>query len=439
MRELRLHPDDVHLGWSHIILEPLDEPGFIGRLVFDDAPKVGTPLVPRYELKKVTVLMSKDPKLNGTFIRLDPKDPTKLVFDPPGGVIGEFRGWTSDGTSAIGIGVEDSANVDVYATSLATGRSRRLSRDPAYVDPVKSSPDDGWSVLMDSRVDDRMMFIAGLPGVPPLTDHVSGVPYAVSSMRNNGNRRFFQPYLLDRYGDRGNYHGQQVNACDKGDVPKPGSGSICDPLWNGRADPAWSPDGTKIVYWQALVTAPSCGGANPLPCPSSTEPGGRRTRLMIADLTTRKAGKPTRVSPVADTVPWGIPFAPGDPFPIRAHLPAGEYTLAGRKAGSAKVVIREDAAKTKITFVSVTYTDYSNEGGNVLNGTERAELVGTDVTWHEDIRLSGAHTGTRRTSEPGGFTVSVALSALADPVFDAKGTMTVTLDGHTYRQPPNGT
>jgi hypothetical protein len=33
----------------------------------------------------------------------------------------------------------------------------------------------------------------------------------------------------------------------------------------------------------------------------------------------------------------------------------------------------------------------------------------------------------------------VALSALADPVFDAKGTMTVTLDGHTYRQPPNGT
>ena len=34
--------------------------------------------------------------------------------------------------------------------------------------------------------------------------------------------------------------------------------------------------------------------------------------------------------------------------------------------------------------------------------------------------------------------MSVALSALADPVFDARGTLTTVLDGHRYTQPQNG-
>jgi hypothetical protein len=440
MRELRLHPDDEHLGWSHIILSPqLAEPAFIGRLVFNATPKNGTPLVPRYELEKVTALQSTDPTLSGTFISIDPNDSKKLRYDEPAGVIGEFRGWSSDGESALGIGLLESDNFDVFSTSLATGRSRRLSSDPAYVDPIKPSPDDQWNVIMDSRVDDRMKFIAGLPGVPPLTDQVEGVAYAVSSMRNNRNRRFFQPYLLDARGDRGDYHGQQLNACGPKDDPKPGSGSICDPLWNGRADPAWSPDGTKVVYWQALVTAPSCGGTNPLPCPNSTEPGGRRTRLMMAKLTTRTTQSPKRIATISDSVPWGIPYHPGDPFPPRRHLPAGSYTLAGTRSGSAAVTITENDAKNAVASVSVTYKNYSNDGENILNGTERAELVGTDVTWHEKLTLTGRHKGTKRTSEPQGFTVSVALSALADPVFDARGTLTTSLDGRTYTQPTNGT
>ena len=439
MRELRLHPDDVHLGWSHIILSPqLAEPAFMGRLAFNESPKTGEPLVPRYELEKVTALQSTDPKLSGTFISVDPDDPQKLSYDDPAGVIGEFRGWSSDGKSALGFGLYESDNFDVFSTRLDTGKSHRLSANPAYVDPLKASPDDEWTVILDSRVDDRMMFIAGLPGVPPLTDHVEGVPYAVSGMRNNRNRRFFQPYLLDRNGDRGDYHGQQLNACGEGDDPKPGSGSICDPLWNGRADPAWSPDGTDIVYWQALVTAPSCGGENPLPCPESKEPGGRRTRLMVAKLTSRDPLSPKRVAPISDQIPWGIPFQPGDPYPMRSHLPPGTYTLEGKRSGTAQVTITENEEKNAVASMSVTYADYSNDDVHILNGTERVELVGTDVTWHEDLTLSGKHEGTKKTSSDG-FTVSVALSALADPVFDARGTMTTTIDGRTYRQPQNGT
>ena len=440
MRELRLNPDGVHLGWSHIILAPqLAEPAFMGHLVFDASPHAGTPLVPRYELTHVTALQSTDPARSGTFISVDPNDHKKLLYDDPAGVIGEFRGWSSDGKSALGIGLQDSDNFDVFSTSLATGDSRRLSSNPAYVDPIKASPDDKWNVIMDSRVDDRMMFIAGLPGVPPLTDQVSASTYGVSNIRNNHNRRFFEPYLLDQYGDRGSYRGQQLNACGPKDNPKPGSGSICDTLWNGRADPAWSPDGTNVVYWQALVTSPSCGGVNPLQCPTSTEPGGRRTRLMIAHLTSRSPVKPLTVSPVSDVVPWGIPYHPGDAFPLPAHLPAGSYTLAGKRAGSAAVTITENADKTAVSAVAVSYHGYTNDGANVLNGTESLSAGTNTVTWHENLSLSGAHTGTKRTSEPGGFTLDVALSALADPTFQATGTLTTTLDGHTYSQPKNGT
>src|SRR5947199_1617207 len=131
---------------------------------------------------------------------------------------------------------------------------------------MDSSPDGKWFVIEDTRGSDRQMFLAGMRGLPPLTDLVT--VSAVSSVRNNGDRRFFQPFLLDRYGDRGNYYGQQLNAGNG----KPGSPS--DPNWNAMADPRWSPDGGSVVYWQAQVTSPACGGSNPLPCPPTTEADG---------------------------------------------------------------------------------------------------------------------------------------------------------------------
>ncbi|KAM0548768.1 hypothetical protein ACHAPJ_009764 [Fusarium lateritium] len=96
---------------------------------------------------------------------------------------------------------------------------------------------------------------------PPLVDLVGGILPATS--RNSGVRRFFEPYLLDRFGDRGNYYGQRINGDNKG---VPGSGTINDPEWNGMADPRWSPDSRQLVYWQTHTVSPACGGLNPLPC-----------------------------------------------------------------------------------------------------------------------------------------------------------------------------
>ena len=331
MRELRLSPDGVTLGWSSYSFNSagIGQFSYVGRLVFNPAPSTGEPLVPRYDLTDVFRLFSPAPADQP--FRVDPDHPGEVLFNPLTHGMGELRGFTSDGKEVIGINHPSEANrVDVFATDLATGATRRLTRTE-YTDPIKMSPDDNWYVDLDVNVTGRSMFVAGMRGLPAMNDLVTIA--TVSEMRNNRNRRFFQPMLVDRYGQRGSYRGQQLNA---GDDP-PGSGCVSDPNWNARADPAWSPDGTKVVYWQALVTSPSCGDDNPLPCPDSTEPGGRRTRLMIAHLTSRTPLPARPPPPVPMSASGPPPYVPGAPDPMRPVLPAGTYTLRGKVSGTATI------------------------------------------------------------------------------------------------------
>ena len=79
----------------------------------------------------------------------------------------------------------------MFAANLTTGKVRRLTSNPEYTDPIDISPDDNWTIAMDTRGSGRQLFLAAMRGVPPLTDQVTTA--AVSSVRNNGDRRFFQP------------------------------------------------------------------------------------------------------------------------------------------------------------------------------------------------------------------------------------------------------
>ncbi|WP_460060629.1 TolB-like translocation protein [Streptomyces sp. YKOK-I1] len=430
IRELRLHPDQVHLGFNGITVTGgrLDQYGYFGRLRFAPAPTTGTPLVPRYEVEKVTRLLDASPTRQS--VHVDARDPSRLVFDPSLPGFGELRGFSKDGREVFYVGYPvESSNIDLMAMDLRTGRLRRMTANPGYTDPVDSSPDDRWIVALDTRGYDRMMFTSGMPGIPPITDLLS--TSVVSSVRNNGQRRFFQPYLIDRHGDRGAYQGQQLNYSDT------------SPDWNAGADPRWSPDGTAVAYHERLVSAPSCGGVNPLACPVSTEPGGRRTRLMIARLVDREPVHRRPVQPVSDTVPWGTPYVPGAPVPVRPYPPQGTYTLRGKASGSARVDIVWDDAKTTVKTVSVRYTHYSDDGKGFLAGSESVTRTSTSPTltsldWYSDLtrtNRSGKVLATKTTGTDG-FHVTIDLW---QTVFQATGALTTTVDGHTYHQPANGT
>ena len=74
--------------------------------------------------------------------------------------------------------------------------ARGLRRDFGGFTAVKD-------VDLDVHESERSMFLAGMDGLPPLNDLVTIA--TVSEARNDRNRRFFQPMLVDRLGQRGAY------------------------------------------------------------------------------------------------------------------------------------------------------------------------------------------------------------------------------------------
>ena len=412
-REWRLNPDGVHLGWNTAVQSQagFDEFGSVGRLTFDQAAQA-------YDLIDVTILFSSSPQ----YLPYAVKHGNRLVFNPVA-MVGEFRGWSSDGKGALGIQSYESDSIDAWATSLATGQSHPLTDHAEYTDPMFMSPDGRWLISEQVRGSGRLDFISGMEGVPPITDQLPTTGH-VSGIRNSGERRFFLPYLVNTAVPRAN---QQINAG-------------ADPNWNAAADPVWLADSTAAVWVENLVTSPACGGTNPLPCPVSSEPGGRHSRAMIARFPTLKPSPLTKPAPISDTVPWGTPYTVGQAFPVRPHLPAGTYTLSGRIGGRATVVISENAAHTAIASIQVSYANYDDDLIHVINGTESATASGPAVaptlTFHENLSLSGLQTGSKITSEPDGFSL---FPQVLQNDFQTTGTLTTTIDGTVYSQPANGT
>lgn len=343
--------------------------------------------------------------------------------------MGEFRGFSGRGTEATYVGSPvESSNIDVFAVHLQTGKVRRLTSHPEYCDPVAISPDDQWVAIEDTRGTDRQMWLSGMRNIPPITDLIT--TSVTPATRNSGQQRYFRPYLLDRYGDRGQYFGQKIN----GGQGVAGSGDLDDPEWNAMADPRWSPDGTQVVYWEAQTIIPACGGKNPLPCCPSREPGGRRTRVVLATLSTRKPLKLSAVKPISDEIPWGVPYSPSEANPARLAPPAGNYTLKGTREGYAdvEVVGRNDGS---ISEISVTYYGYSDDGSTLLNGFERVEtstlsLTLTHIDWYSNLTQTGKSTNTKITSSNG---FHLDIDVLTN-IFQANGTLKTTIDGHVYCQ-----
>ncbi|PLB49324.1 saponin hydrolase precursor [Aspergillus steynii IBT 23096] len=423
IRELRIHPDNVHLGFNVFNFNSgkMDQFAYFGRLQFNDSS-----VAPGYDVVKATTLF------DATSPQPISAKNGRLVFNESAIAVGELRGFSGRGKEVIYVGSPlESCNIDVFAADLTTGKVRRLTSHPEYVDPIDISPDDRSQVILDTRGTGRQMFMAGMRGIPPIIDMV--VTTAASSTRNNGARRFFLPWLLDHDGDREDYFGQQINAGGDGSP-----GSINDPNWNAAADPKWSFDGTRIAYTENLVVSPACGGKNPLPCPKSTAPGGRVTRLMVAHLTSREPLNLDPVEPVADEVPWGVPFDESDETPERPYPTSGNYTLHGKSSGTASVSVtyEEDLMKT----VAVTYRNYSDDGKIVIEGSEKVtrtieNLTINKVDWYSDLTSTGEQKATKKTS-PGGFHLEI--DSMTN-IFQANGTLTTTVDGKEWKQPANGT
>ncbi|KAJ4191274.1 hypothetical protein NW759_016678 [Fusarium solani] len=434
LRELRIHPDNVHLGFSSFNTEggQLGQYAYFGRLVFNQNPTTGLPRAPRYDLHNVTRLFNPDGVAPVSV------EGNELFLNPQAISVGELRGSTGRGHQAVYVGnPRESGNTDVFEVHMQTGKVTRLTSHPEYVDPIDISADDEWAVILDTRATHRHMFLAGMRGVPPLTDIVSSS--IITGIRNNGPRRFFQPWILDNFGDRSDYYGQKVNGPGNG---IPGSYDIDDPEWNAMADPRWSPDGTAIAYWQAQTIAPACGGQNPLPCYPSKAPGGRTYRLMMAKLVSREPLSIPPAEEASDEIPWGVPYVPGSDPPPRPTVPAGEYVLKGKVSGFAEVSLIQNPGSNSVGQVVAIYHDYSHDGLRVINGWENVTEVVISplvnlVHWYSDlVQTDKDGELVTKKSGPGGW--HVQLDILRNFI-ESNGTLTTMINGVEYMPPQSGT
>jgi hypothetical protein len=400
-REWRLSPDGVHLAWDSLELSgaSVSEDEFEGTLALDPAGQ-------RYNLTEMYYLpQAPDWAVKGS----------QLVFKPQA-MIGELRGWSSDGKSVLGIQSYESDSIDAWSTSLATGRSVPLTVHAEYTDPMFMSPNGKWLAADEANGSGRLDFISGVQGIAPVTDLLTTA--AVSEIRNAGSRRYFEPWVVSPAQGRA----EQVNAAS------------ADPDWNAAADPDWLADSTAIVWAENYAC-----GANPSPhqCAGSVEPGGRNSRIMIARFPLPPS-KATPPAPIPDNLAasWAIPYTGQALSAPSAVIPSGTYTVGGER-GYATVVITDNNAGTAIDEVQAAFHDYVQNRANVINGTESVDAsVPGFLTWHDDLTSRGAQDGSKVTS-PDGFTVNL-LDELRANDFEVTGTLTTTINGTTYTQPSNG-
>ncbi|KAJ4321492.1 hypothetical protein N0V84_005294 [Fusarium piperis] len=363
----------VHLELSSFTFAggSIGQYAYFSRPVFNPSPKTGTPLAPRYGPEKATILRNP----NGV-VPITVKD--KVLSPNPQGIsVGEARGFNDSGFNGDGTELTTYFGSDIGSCNvhLQTGVVRRLTNHPEYPNPLVFSPDNKWMTVMYTRGSGRNTFIAGMRWIPPLVDILP------ASCCKNGLRRFFHPYLLDFYGDCGDYYCQKIKGDNNG---VPGSGATNGPEWNGMADPR---------------------------CP----------------------GSPAPVEEHSDTIPWGVPYVPSSYVTLKAGLAGGIYTLYVKASGEAKVNIAWGKAP-EIGTVSDVYRNYSLDGEGFIIGNESVtgsveRLADFLSDWHPDIRQAGAVKGTKKTS-PGGFHVSIDIMI---------NDLTTNLDGIEWRSPQSGT
>ena len=160
----------------------------------------------------------------------------------------------------------------------------------------------------------------------------------------------------------------------------------------------WSADGTAVTFWERSKTDPS------------------DTRLVVATLNNIDGGtRPSDVS-TPDSSGWAQPLSS-----VVVKATPTEASRAGRVGGSAVVTTSKAG---NLTTTTVTYTDFEDEQGLILNGTETTvtNATLTNITYSADISVTGGDGSARGYLRADGVKIVNQLSLT--------GTIESSLDGN---------
>src|SRR5262249_35242952 len=154
--------------------------------------------------------------------------------------LGELKQFTPDQQAVIVAAFSQNpfgaANPDAVRVDLRDGTVTRVTSHPDYDEPVEFSPDGNWFLVGSGRGGAFFSVFSQVPR-PGLVN--PGLEILTAFLFLTQRDPLLEPWLVDRFGERGDYIGQQLN---------PGSRAQG---WDGRVIMNWHPDGTRIVFWEA--------------------------------------------------------------------------------------------------------------------------------------------------------------------------------------------
>ena len=274
---------------------------------------------------------------------------------------GELKQFSPDGTVAyVSSFVEgpEAGNGDVIAVDLATGDEARVTWYPDYDEPVESSADGRWFTVGSARTAEIFEPIAQVRRPNVIGAAISPLAlYLFNTYRDE----LLEPWLITLDGEAAGELGLLLNP-----------GSVAEG-WEGRMIPNWNPDGRRIVFWEAANDS----------TPGSADAG---SRVVISTLD--GIGDPAPApSPQLPDLSWAPPLIGYAP-PASAVPPSRD----GDVSGTMEVTVTDTGDLT----ITVAYTDFSDDGTWVLDGTETIFNSGGptgQLTYSADLTLSGEHSG----------------------------------------------
>ncbi|MFC6128645.1 Ig-like domain-containing protein [Mycolicibacterium llatzerense] len=303
---------------------------------------------------------------------------------------GEGKQWTPDGKGVVILGGQfDAGNVDDIKVDLATGKITRVTANLDYDEDMDYSPNMQWIAIGSTRGLDaltpmtriiRQNFLPVYVGAPVYLEWAT--PINVSN----------QEWIVAAGDELNRENGIPLFATSDG--------------YTARSMPSWNPTGDAVTFWESSVTDPTV------------------SRLVIANLKYT-----TSVGPVAAdrSTPNSDSWAPalGSYVAATTPLPA-TGTYSGKGGGTAVVTEAPDPNDATRTVRTVTYTNYVNELGEILNGTESADYNASQTTVHylANVTVTGAHTGY--------LTADANINAFQQSL---TGTITSSVDGDVQSLP----
>lgn len=383
VREFRIAPDGIHLGWTQIRNDAeLGLVPVIGELRRE---------ADHYEIDNVEVMAPLAPAMR-------PRSDGRFDFAVPHA--GEIKRFLEGGAALALLSEDFALNSDAGRVDISTGEIERLTHHPDYDEPIDVSPDGSWLVVGSKRNQDPTLDVTAAFGLVPRPNFVilrgSQLVSTWGFAGNNGLNRGLDTWLVDRLGARGDYIGQNL------------SDDVC---YGGRERQHWNSDGTRVAKREqirpVMAADPRCHG---LPT----------RRAVVYELTSRTPVPPEDRFPIVPTpeAPWAGGITD---IKNRPGVDLGLYIVPGRVFGEALVEYTERG-------VSVEYRNYSDDGLIVLDGTESftvGEGAFSSLSYPADIAVSGCRSGFVQSSAFwDNFTAPLsgnASSQLGDEGFDICG------------------